>query len=266
MESESKTRKISDFMELMKSKLQTMENPLKNNLSSINDTIELLDNMISTLLNPIKKLKISYNMRINSFKGKYRNALVGIRSKIHSIEKGSNSKENKTLNSQIMEEFNLKNKEISKEHGKLMNLLEDCLGSISSINNLFDTEEFKKIDEKTQGINLTKKKGKAPVLSLNEDESPEIENEGDEGDNNDNNAKNKGKVKKLVKKTPSKTPPVKTAEEKKRINKKIKNNGHFKQARDLNGNFFYFFLLFSLVLIEYYFLEFYFSLFFPWAF
>jgi len=190
MESDSK---ISDYIQLMRSKLDTLSNPLKNNVTGIKETLGLFEKMTSALLNPIKKLKISYNMRINSFKGKYESALLNIRSKMSAIEKGLNLKENKQLSSQILEEFTFQNKEISKEHSKLMRLLEDCLGSISSLNNLFDTEEFKKIDEMTKNMNLSKKKTKIPQLSLNEDDTPIKDN----NENEDNNNKTgKSKIKK----------------------------------------------------------------------
>ena len=224
MESDSK---ISDCIQLMKSKLDTLNNPLKNNITGINDTLGLFEKMTSSLLNPIKKLKISYNMRINSFKGKYENALYNIRSKISALDKGLNLKDNKVFNNQIIEETTVQNTEISREHGKLMRLLEDCLKSISSLNNLFDTEEFGKLDEMTKSMNLNKKKTKIPTLNLNEDDIAEDEiNENDENNliNKVSNFKNKNQRNKNINLK---------SNDKRRINKnKIKINGKINS----NGN------------------------------
>ena len=227
MESDSK---ISDNIQLMRNKLDTMENPMKNNVTDIGETLELFEKMTSSLLNPIKKLKISYNMRINSFKGKYESALLNIRTKMSAIEKGLNLKENKQLSNQILEEFTLQNKEISKEHPKLMRLLEDCLGSISSLNNLFDTEEFKKLDEMTKNMNLNKKKTKIPTLNLNEEDSPDIEGNENDGDNAG------GKISKSKNNKKTQNQNSKSIEKKKINKNKLKNNGNFKEFININGN------------------------------
>ncbi len=172
MESSSK---IHEYIELMKSKLDTMKNPLNHNLTKLEDILDLFDRATCALLNPIKKLKISYNMRINSFKGKYENVLASVKSKISSLEKNKNSKEIKNFNSIYIEQTAQQNKEIQKEHSKLMKLLEDCLLSVSTLNNLFDTEEFQKLDDLTKTLNSAKKKIRGPTLSLNEEDAIEAE-------------------------------------------------------------------------------------------
>jgi hypothetical protein len=231
--------KISDCIQLAISNLNSLNNPLKNNVTIINETLELFEKMTSALLNPIKKLKISYNMRINSFKGKYESALINLRSKISAIEKGLILKENKQTNNQILEDFTLQNKEISKEHIRLMKLLEDCLGSISSLNNLFDTEEFKKIDEITKNMNLNKKKTKIPTLSLNEEENPQLENNENENEENENENKNNKSPMKMKSNNNSKKLKNKNSKsnEKRKINRtKIKSQGNSsKQFVNLNG-------------------------------
>jgi len=233
MESDSK---ISDCIQSAISNLNSLNNPLKNNFTIIKETLELFEKMTSALLNPIKKLKISYNMRINSFKGKYESALINVRSKLSAIEKGLILKENKQSTNQIMEEFTSQNKEISKEHIRLMKLLEDCLGSISSLNNLFDTEEFKKIDEITKNMNLNKKKTKIPTLSLNEEDNPKLENldyENEDGKNNHN----KSPVKKKSNNNRKLNNKNLKSNEKRKINRdKIKSKGNsIKKFVHLNG-------------------------------
>ncbi len=165
MESSSKN---SDFIEMLKSKLNTMKYPLKQNLNNLNDLLSLFDEATAALMNPIKKLKISYNMRINSFKGKYENVLAGIKSKIASYDKNKNSKN--LYPKAYLEETEKQNEEFHKEHNKLMLLLDENLRSISMLNKLFETDEFQKLEESTQYLRSAKKKIKAPILSLNEDD------------------------------------------------------------------------------------------------
>jgi len=167
MESSSK---IHDYIEIMKTKLDTMKNPLNHNLTKLQDILDLFDKATAALLNPIKKLKISYNMRINSFKGKYENVLANVKSKISSLEKNKNTKELKNFNSVYIEQTSIQYKEIQKEHGKLMKLLEDCLLSITTLNNLFDTEEYQKLEELTKSLSSAKKKSRAPILNLHEED------------------------------------------------------------------------------------------------
>ena len=163
MESSSK---VSEYIEILKSKLNLMKSPLKQNLNNLNDLLSLFDQTTAALLNPIKKLKISYSMRINSFKGKYENVLAGMKSKIASYDKNKNSK---NFNSSVyLQETLQKNEEFYNEHNKLMMLLEECLFSISTLNKLFDTEEFQELEDLTQCLRAAKKKGKAPILSLDE--------------------------------------------------------------------------------------------------
>lgn len=165
MESSSKS---SDYIEMLKSKLNSLKYPLKHNLNNLNDLLVLFDEATAALLNPIKKLKISYNMRINSFKGKYESVLAGIKSKIASYDKNKNSKN--INSSSYLEETVQQNQDFCNQHSKLMGLLEECLKSISMLNKLFDTEEFQKLEDLTQTLRSAKKKNKGPNLNLNEDD------------------------------------------------------------------------------------------------
>ena len=173
MESASK---ITDCIEMMKSKLEDIKNPLKQNINTVADILDLFERTTSSLLNPIKKLKISYNMRINSFKGKYENVLSSVKSKITNLEKTKNIDDMKNFNNIYIEDTSFQNNEISKEHIKLMRLLEECLESITTLNNLFDTDEFRRLEDKTKNLNSTKKKiVKSPILDLNEDDDKKNE-------------------------------------------------------------------------------------------
>lgn len=161
--------KIEEQMETIKSQMDQIKNPSKNNLKKISEITEKFENATAALLNPIKKLKISYNMRINSFKGKYENVLADVKQKISVLEKNKKAKEIKNFNSIFIEETAQQNTEITREHSKLMNLLEECLQSICALNRLFDTQEFSKLDELTKELSPVKKKSKVPTLELNED-------------------------------------------------------------------------------------------------
>jgi len=188
------TSKIDNYIESMKSELDTMKIPLNHNLHKLNDIIDLFESATSALLNPIKKLKISYNMEINSFKGKYENVLASVKSKIYSLEKNKNVKESKNFSTIYIDETAQQNNEIQREHNKLMKLLEDCLQSISTLNNLFDTEEFLRLEEITKGLSSSKKKTKAPILGLNEDENEHEEQEEKEKSAGSHNGKINGKI------------------------------------------------------------------------
>jgi len=161
--------KIEEQIETIKSKIDQMRNPSKNNLKNLSEISAQFETATATLLNPIKKLKISYNMRINSFKGKYENVLASIKNKISALEKNKKAKEIKNFNSTFIEETVQHSNELLKEHRKLMDLLEECLLSISALNMLFDTDEFNKLDELTKSLSPVKKKSKVPMLELNED-------------------------------------------------------------------------------------------------
>lgn len=148
--------------------MDLMKNPAKNNLKNLNEITTQFESATAALLNPIKKLKISYNMRINSFKGKYENILASVKHKISALEKNKKAKEIKNFNSVFVDETVQQSAEISREHRKLMNLLEECLMSITALNELFDTEEYNKLDELTKSLSQVKKKSKLPMLELNE--------------------------------------------------------------------------------------------------
>lgn len=167
MESASK---FSDNLEEIKEKIDNLKFPSEQNLKSIHDILELYDRSTAALLNPIKKLKISYNMRINSFKGKYENFLGSLKSKISSLEKNKNPKELKNLDNAFVEETLMKSNELNKEHGKLTKLLEECLESIGTLNSLFDTEEFRKLDGITKNLNASRKKQRPQSSELNKDD------------------------------------------------------------------------------------------------
>lgn len=157
----------SDYIELVKSKLKSLKYPMKNNLNNIDDLLNLFEQTTAALLNPIKKLKISYNMRINTFKGKYENILNGIKSNLASYDKNKNSK---NINQTFLDETTQQSIEFGKEHNKFMLLLEECLHSITTLNRLFDTDEFQRLEELTQSLRSAKKKSKAPILNLNEED------------------------------------------------------------------------------------------------
>ncbi len=165
--------KIEEQMEAMKSKMDQIKNPANNNLKKISEITEQFENATAALLNPIKKLKISYNMRINSFKGKYENVLASVKQKISALERNKKAKDIKNFNSVFIEQTVQQNAEITREHKKLMNLLEECLQSICALNKLFDTEQFSMFDELTQCLSPAKKKSKGPMLELNEENSQE---------------------------------------------------------------------------------------------
>jgi hypothetical protein len=111
-------------------------------------------------------------MRINSFKGKYESVLAGIKSKLASHEKNKNSK---NFNSAFLDETVKQNLEFHNEHNKFMRLLEECLHSISTLNKLFDTKEFQRLEELTHSLRSAKKKIKAPILCLNEENDDNID-------------------------------------------------------------------------------------------
>lgn len=160
MECESK---ISDNLEAMKDKLYAIKIPSKQNLRNINEFLDLFDRTTTALLNPIKKLKISYNMRINSIKGKYENFLSDLTTKISALEKNKNQKELKDVENFTSEELTNKSLEFTNEHSRLTNLLEDCLESISTLNNLFETQEFRKLDEMTKKLTHSRKSSKSGI-------------------------------------------------------------------------------------------------------
>jgi len=170
MESSCKT---SDYIENLKSKLSSLKYPLKHNLNNINDLLELFDETTAALLNPIKKLKISYIMRINSLKGKYENVLEGVNTKFTSHDKNKKPKNISSLSD--LEETVQQSQDFNNEHNRLMLLLEECLGSISALNKLFDTKEFQRLEELTFTLRSAKKKNKAINLHLNEHEDINIE-------------------------------------------------------------------------------------------
>lgn len=178
---ESSSSKTSNYIEMLKSKLISFKYPLKQNLTNLNDILSLFDEATGALLNPIKKLKISYNMRINSFKGKYENVLAGVKSKIASFEKNKYS--NNFNSSAYLEETVQQSKEFHIEHNKLLMLLEECLHSISTLNKLFCTEQFQQLEDLTQSLRSAKKKSKAPILSLNEHDDSADKNYFDDENN-----------------------------------------------------------------------------------
>jgi len=166
-----KTTLNRDFIHNLKVQLRAIKKPLHHNLQKLNEILFLFDDITNSLFKPIKKIKNVFKIKIKSFTGKIENNLNDVQIINSRLNTNNSINQNTNNDSLFLNNSDLNKADIEQEHFNLMNLLDESLHTIITLNKLYNTHEFQKFEEFTLDLISAKKKSKLPSLSLNENET-----------------------------------------------------------------------------------------------